>query len=104
MNMKRLVRALLSATLIVPLPAIENAAWLARIEGVYMGQNNPTPFGQIGFAVDMMKQPDGSIRGRVQSDRDTYFDFEFRLNDKRGMTFHETGALGQGFVQSHELE
>ena len=104
MNMKRFVRALLLATLIVPLPAIENTAWLARIEGVYMGENNPTPFGRIGFAIDMTKQPDGSVHARVQSDRDTYFDFEFRLNDKSGITFHETGSLGQGFVQSHELE
>jgi hypothetical protein len=104
MNMKILVTALLSAILIVPLQAIENAAWLARIDGVYMGQNVPTPFGRIGFAMDMMKQPDGSIHGRVQSDRDTYFDFEFRLNDKGGITFHETGSLGQGFVQSHELD
>ena len=90
--------------LIVPLPAVENAAWLARIDGVYMGQNNPTPFGRIGFAIDMLKQPDRSVHGRVQSDRDTYFEFAFRLNDKGGMTFHETGSLGQGFVQSHELE
>ena len=104
MNRKRLVIALLSTMLIVPLPAVENAAWLARIEGVYIGQNNPTPFGRIGFAMDMLKQPDGSVHGRVQSDRDTYFEFAFRLNDKGGMTFHETGSLGQGFVQSHELE
>ena len=34
MNMKILVRALLSATLTVPWPAIEHAAWLDRIEGV----------------------------------------------------------------------
>ena len=104
MNRKIFVTPVLSATLIVPLFGTENAAWLARIEGVYMGQNNPTPFGRIGFAMDMMKQPDGSIHGRVQSDRDTYFDFDFRLNDKGGITFHETGSLGQGFVQSHELE
>ena len=104
MNMQILIRALLSATLIVPLFASENAAWLARIEGVYMGQNNPTPFGRIGFAMEMLKQPDGSVHGRVHSDRDTYFDFAFRLNDQGGMTFHETGSLGQGFVQSHELE
>ena len=104
MNTKILIAPLLSATLIVPLHAIENAAWLARIDGVYMGQNNPTPFGPIGFGMDMMKQPDGSIHGRVQSDRDTYFHFEFRLNDKGGITFHETGSLGQGFVQTHELE
>jgi hypothetical protein len=104
MNRKRLCSALLSAMLIVPLPAVENAAWLARIDGVYMGQNNPTPFGRIGFAMDMLKQPDRSVHGRVQSDRDTYFEFAFRLNDKGGMTFHETGSLGQGFVQSHELE
>ena len=104
MNRNRLISALLSVTLIVPLPAVENTAWLARIDGVYMGQNNPTPFGRIGFAMDMLKQPDRSVHGRVQSDRDTYFEFAFRLNDKGGMIFHETGSLGQGFVQSHELE
>jgi hypothetical protein len=32
MNMKILVTALLTATRMVRLPAIENAAWLARIE------------------------------------------------------------------------
>lgn len=104
MNTKILVRGFLSATLIVPSPAIENAAWLARIEGVYMGQNNLTPFGRLGFAMDMIRQPDGSVHGRIHSDRDTYFDFKFRPNDKGGITFHETGSLGQGFVQSHELE
>jgi len=104
MNRNRLISALLSVTLIVPLPAVENTAWLARIDGVYMGQNNPTPFGRIGFAMDMLKQPDRSVRGRVESDRDTYFEFAFRLNEKGGIAFHETGSLGQGFVQSHELE
>ena len=104
MNTKILIRGVLSATLIVPLPAIENAAWLARIEGVYIGQNNPTPFGRIGFAMDMIGQPDGSVHGRIHSDRDTFFDFKFRLNDTGGITFHETGSLGKGFVQSHQLE
>jgi len=104
MNRNRLISALLSVTLIVPLPAVENTAWLARIDGVYMGQNNPTPFGRIGFAIDMLQQPDRSVHGRGQSDRDTYFEFAFRLNEKGGIAFHETGSLGQGFVQSHELE
>jgi hypothetical protein len=54
--------------------------------------------------MEMMKQPDGSVHGRVHSDRDTYFQFVFRLNDKGGITFHETGSLGQDFGQSHELE
>lgn len=104
MNTKILISLLLSATLVPTLPGTEHAAWLARIEGVYMGQNNPTPFGPIGFAMDMVKQPDGSVHGRVHSDRDTYFEFAFRLNDQGGIAFHETGSLGQGFVQSHELE
>ena len=69
-----------------------------------MGHNNPTPFGRIGFAIDMINQPDGSVHGRVHSDRDTYFDFKFRLNDKGEVTFHETGSLGQGSSQSHELQ
>jgi hypothetical protein len=104
MNTKILIWLVLSANVVPLLPATEYPAWLARIEGVYMGQNNPTPFGPIGFAMDMMKRPDGSVQGRVHSDRDTYFEFTFRLNDKGGITFQETGSLGQGFVQSHELE
>jgi hypothetical protein len=104
MNGTILIGALLLATIRTPLPAIESAAWLARIEGTYMGQNNPTPFGRIGFAIDMINQPDGSVHGRVHSDRDTYFDFKFRLNDKGEVTFHETGSLGQGSSQSHELQ
>jgi hypothetical protein len=104
MNTKMLITLLLSATLVALLSATEHVAWLAQIEGVYMGQNNPTPFGPIGFAIEMMKQPDGSVHGRVHSDKDTYFEFEFRLNEKGGITFHETGSLGQGFVQSHELD
>jgi hypothetical protein len=104
MNTKILIRLLISATLAPLLPATDYPAWLARIEGVYTGQNNPTPFGPIGFAMDMMKQPDGPVHGRLHSDKDTYFEFVFRLNDKGGITFHETGSLGPGFVQSHQLE
>lgn len=104
MNIEILWSLLLSATLVPPLPATEPAAWLARIEGVYIGQNNPTPFGPIGFAIEMVKQPDRSVHGRVHSDRDTYFEFAFRLSEKSGLVFHETGSLGRGFVQSHDLE
>ena len=69
-----------------------------------MSQNNPTPFGRIGFAMDMIKEPDGSMHGRIQSDRETYFDFKFWLNEKGEILFRETGALGDGFVQSYEME
>jgi len=94
---------LVSAILVTPLAAIENAAWLATLEGLYMSQDSPTPFGRIGFAMDMIKQPDGSVHGRVQSDNDTYFDFKFWLNQKGEILFRETGALPGGFVQSYEL-
>jgi hypothetical protein len=95
---------LVSAILVTPLTAIENAAWLAKLEGLYMSQDSPTPFGRIGFAMDMIKQADGSVHGRVQSDNDTYFDFKFWLNQKGDILFRETGALPGGFVQSYELQ
>jgi len=95
---------LLSAILVRTLAAIENVTWIAKLEGLYMSQNNPTPFGRIGFAMDMITEPDGSIHGRIQSDRETYFDFKFWLNQKGEILFRETGALGDGFVQSYEME
>ena len=88
----------------VPLPASEPAAWLSKVEGFYASQRNPTPFGQIGFAMDMIKQPDGSMHGRSWSDSQTYFDFKFYLNDRGEMQFQETGSLPGGFVQSYVLD
>jgi hypothetical protein len=104
MKRRLLGGVLLSAILVRPLPAIENAAWMAKLEGLYMSRDNLTPFGRIGFAMDMIKEPDGSIHGRIQSDRETYFDFKFWLNQKGEIFFRETGALGDGFVQSYEME
>jgi hypothetical protein len=69
-----------------------------------MSQTNPTPLGPIGFAMELVKESDGSIHGRVQSDKETYFDFRFYRGEKGQILFRETGALGDGFVQSHEME
>jgi hypothetical protein len=104
MSTKIFISIPLLAILTTPMPAINNAAWLARIEGVYMSPNNATPFGRIEFGMDIVKAPDGSIHGRTQSDKETYFDFLFHLNEKGEIAFHETGQLGQGFIQSHEME
>jgi hypothetical protein len=104
MSTKTFIRIPLLAVLTIPLSAINNAAWLARMEGVYMSYDNPTPFGRIGFAIDMVKGPLRSIHGRTQSDKETYFDFLFLLNEKDEITFRETGSLGQGFIQSHAME
>ena len=93
-----------AAMLGAPPAASQQAAWLSKLEGLYIGQNNPTPFGRIGFAMDMMKKADGAMHGRVQRDRETYFDFKFWPNEKGEILFRETGALPGGFVQSYELE
>jgi hypothetical protein len=103
MQFNALAATLLAAMLAPSLNAIDNATWLASLEGVYMSRNSPTPLGLIGFALDMVKESDGSIHGRTQSDQDTYFDFHFRLNDNGEILFRETGALGTGSVQMHEL-
>ncbi len=98
------LRLLATAFLVIPLLAADHAVWLAKVEGLYIGQDNPTPFGRIGFAMDMIRQPDGSVHGRLHSDKETYFDFKFWLNDRGEILFRETGSLPGGFVQSYELE
>lgn len=87
-----------------PALAIDNAAWLAKVEGFYANQKNKTPLGEIPFAMDMVKEADGSVHGRTWADKDSYFDFKFYLNEKGELFFHETGALPGGLVQSHVLE
>lgn len=99
-----MIRLLVALSLAVAAVAADHAAWLAKVEGLYMSQKNPTPFGVIGFAMEMVKQPDGSMHGRLHIDKETFFDFKFWLDDKGDIFFHETGSLPGGFVQSHVLD
>jgi hypothetical protein len=89
---------------IVPAFAVDKAAWLAKVEGFYASEKNRTPIGDIPFAMDMVKESDGSMHGRTWASKDSYFDFRFSLNEKGELLFHETGALPGGLVQSHVLE
>ena len=100
----RLVLALFLLVFSAPLAAADNAAWLAKVEGFYTSPKNPTPFGVIPFAMDMIREADGAVHGRSWGDSQTYFDFKFWLNEKGELLFQETGALPGGFVQSHTLE
>ena len=87
-----------------PVRAADHAAWLAKVEGFFATQRATTPVGEIPFAMDMVKEADGSIHGRTWADKESYFDFKFYLNEKGELFFHETGALPGGLVQSHVLE
>jgi hypothetical protein len=87
-----------------PLLAADHAAWLAKVEGFFATQKAKTPIGEIPFAMDMVKEADGSVHGRTWADKESYFDFKFYLNEKGQLLFHETGALPGGLVQSHVLE
>ena len=87
-----------------PVRAADHAAWLAKVEGFFSTDRAKTPFGEVPFAMDMVKEADGSIHGRTWADGETYFDFKFYLNEKGELLFHETGALPGGLVQSHILE
>jgi len=82
----------------------QNAAWLAKVEGFFASDKNKTPVGEIPFAMDMVKEGDGSVHGRTWADKDSYFDFKFYLNEKGQVLFQETGALPGGLVQSYVLE
>jgi hypothetical protein len=84
--------------------AADHAAWLAKTEGFFATQLAKTPVGEIPFAMDMVKEADGSVHGRTWADKDSYFDFKFYLDEKGELLFHETGALPGGLVQSHILE
>jgi len=84
--------------------AADHAAWLAKTEGFFATQKAKTPVGEIPFAMDMVKEADGSVHGRTWADKESYFDFKFYLNEKGELLFHETGALPGGLVQSHILE
>src|SRR5262245_61478084 len=87
-----------------PVLAADNAAWLAKVEGFFATQKAKTPIGEMPFAMDMVKEADGSVHGRTWADKESYFDFKFYLNEKGQLLFHETGALPGGLVQSHVLE
>jgi hypothetical protein len=105
--MRNRVLALVAIGLIVcssPLLAADHAAWLAKVEGFFATQRATTPLGAIPFAMDMVKEADGSVHGRTWADKQTYFDFKFYLDEKGELLFHETGALPGGLVQSHILE
>jgi len=87
-----------------PAHAADHAAWLAKVEGFFSTDRAKTPFGEIPFAMDMIKEADGSIHGRTWADGETYIDFKFYLNEIGELLFHETGALPGGLLQSHILE
>jgi hypothetical protein len=105
--MRNRVLALVAVLLIVcssPGFAADHTAWLAKVEGFFATQRAKTPVGEIPFAMDMVKEADGSVHGRTWADKESYFDFKFYLDEKGELLFHETGALPGGLVQSHILE
>jgi hypothetical protein len=87
-----------------PVHAADHDAWLAKVEGFFSTDRAKTPFGEIPFALDMVKEADGSIYGRTWADGETYIDFKFYQNEIGELLFRETGALPGGLVQSHILE
>ena len=105
--MRNRVFALVAGVLVVcssSVFAADHTAWLAKTEGFFATQRAKTPVGEIPFAMDMVKEADGSVHGRTWADKDSYFDFKFYLDAKGELLFHETGALPGGLVQSHILE
>jgi len=105
--MRNRVLGLVAVGIIVcssPVRAADHAAWLAKVEGFFATERAKTPVGEIPFAMDMVKEADGSVHGRTWADKESYFDFKFYLDEKGELLFHETGALPGGLVQSHILE
>ncbi len=75
---------------------------VARFEGVWSGENNPSPLGPIPFAMDFQWQEDGSLRSLSSLSRDTWVDLRFR---KEGDVWilDESARLAGQFEQGYPL-
>ena len=78
-------------------------AHIARFEGTWLGQDNPSPFGPISFAMDFRRETDGSLRSHTPLSRDTWVDLRLRQNENGQWVMDESAALAGIGVQEYTL-
>ena len=60
-----------------PADAIREDAWMSGIEGGWVGDNNSTPLGRMGFAMLFERESDGSYHSHSAMSQDTWIDLRF---------------------------
>jgi hypothetical protein len=74
---------------------------VAGLPGVWVGEAD-TPIGDLPFAIEFVREPDGSVHGRAEQGPNMYLDFHFR-NEAGRWVLHEAGELPGAGVQKHLL-
>jgi hypothetical protein len=83
-------------------PADPHEGLVTSLVGVWSGTAEGTPLGDFRFALDFVRQPDGSVHTRLNNGPDMYLDFLFHKRDGAWLLTEE-GAIPQLGVQKHTL-
>jgi hypothetical protein len=84
----------------VTTPSTDLDALVAALEGGWIGQDNETPMGSMGFATLFEWEEDGSLHSRSALNSETYIDLRFsRDDDGRWILREEAGMEGLGVHQ-----
>lgn len=75
---------------------------IARFEGTWLGDDNPSPFGPISFALDFRWDEDGSLHARSAMSQKTWVDLRLRKADG-GWVMEESASLAGLGVQEYAL-
>lgn len=104
------ILSLLAALLIVGIsPANEIpdddtvAAHVAAFEGVWAGEDNLTPFGNLDMAFSFVREDDGSLHARSAQSAQTWIDIRFH-EEVDGWKFTEAGSMEGLGVQRYTMK
>lgn len=78
-------------------------ALVHAFEGVWLGENNPSPFGPISFAMDFQRQADGSLKSHSALSQGTYIQLHLAKSDKGIWLLHDTASLSGLGEMSHTM-
>lgn len=81
---------------------VDLSGWIAAGEGVWVGTARQTPIGDLPFAIEMIRRPDGGLRGVAEDGSGFSLTFHYAQRDG-GWVLTETGGLPGGFTQEAEL-
>lgn len=76
---------------------------IASLEGGWVGDDNDTPFGKMGFAVLFAWTPEGDLHSRSPLNSETYIDLRFEKDDAGRWLLHEEAAMEGLGAQKYSL-
>jgi hypothetical protein len=104
-GMKRILLLTVVAGCASPAPVAPapdpHAGVVESLVGAWAGEAD-TPIGDLPFAIEFVREADGSVHGRAEQGPGMYLDFHFRADGGRWV-LHEAGELPGAGVQRHVL-